>query len=287
MIENKLSEISTILKLCKIKDIGLLTGLGGVNIFLSTIKPKEFEQNIEENLSVIISEINYGFNGFSYCSGIAGFLWSLNFLINTKILEKNVHNIGNKLNSFLYTRMKHDLERNQWDFLHGAIGIGVSFLFNNPNKQTLSIIHKIIDNLDNLSIQDKNGGVKWKSHVLSNAVPMEVYNLSLAHGIASIIAFTTKTYAKGIDKQKSKIILEGAIKFLLMNQNDINKYNCYFPSWIRGVEVDKFSKLGWCYGDLGIGVVLYNAAQALDDNNLRAFALAVLRRSTFRRNMDE
>jgi lantibiotic modifying enzyme len=245
-----------------------------------------YEKKIENQLDIIISEINNGFYCHTYCSGISGFLWSLKYMIYYGVLDEMDCDIFNQFRTFLYTNMKEDLKANNWDFFHGAIGVGLFFMSDRVNDQSLEYVNELIIAMEDLSTVEHKGIFKWKSSVISNGNPLEVYNLGLAHGIPSIIAFLTKAYKNGINKEKSQKLLMGAIKYVLKNQNDVEKTNCYFPNWISDDDGSRYSRLAWCYGDLGIAVTLYNAAKVLDDISLEDFALKVLRYNTFRRDLE-
>ena len=284
-INSKLDEIIKLLLKSKINNISFLLGLSGINIALY-YQYKNNEQIIIKNIGKVISEINKGFSIHTYCSGISGFAWSLKHLIYKGFFDEKDCEILNQINPFIYKKMLNDLENKNFDFLHGAIGVGLYFISDLNNKSSLAHVSELVDKIEDLSIKDGKGILKWESLVIgSNNNLKLVYNLSLSHGMASIIAFLAKTYQKGINKTKSKKILVSAINYLLKNKNDISKYNCYFPSWICNTDENRQSRLAWCYGDLGISVALYNAAKVLNDTSLEEFALKVLHHSSCRRDL--
>lgn len=283
---SKQKEISGLLGSCNIDDISLLSGLSGINIAIYNLKSKNYKSNIIKNTEKILFEINNGFSVHTHCLGISGFLWSLKYFIGKGMLNAEENDITGEFNSFLYKRMKEDMENNNLDFLHGAIGLGLFFLNDSSNKNSLNYVKELIDKIEELSIIDSKGGLKWRSVVFIDRTPKEVYNLGLSHGISSIIAFLTKTYSCGVSKSKSKRLLKGAIKYLLSNKNDIEKNNCYFPSWISDDEENRSSRLSWCYGDLGIAVTLYNASEVLKNVELKKFSLKVLYQSALRRDLE-
>jgi len=185
--------------------------------------------------------------------------------------------------------MNEDLRNNNWDFLHGAIGIGLFFLMDLSNSKSFTYVKELVEGLNNLSINERKRELKWSSlsSLIPGGSPMKAYNLGLAHGIASIIAFLTKTYQKEISKSTSKRLLEGAVDYLLSKINDIKENICYFPSRVINGEVEKYSRLAWCYGDLSIATVLYNTSRVLNDKVLEEFALQVLRHNTLRRDLEK
>ena len=285
MLNNKLSEIARFITACNIKNIGLLSGLSGINIFSHALYDEHYELVLEKNLDSIISILNNGFSDHTYGSGISGFLWSLNYLKKYGILEKKDCDTFRQFHPYLYKRMRMDLEKNNWDLLHGAMGTGLYFLSDTTNSRSRKYVKEFIDYLAESLVVEQKGIYKWSSIVFIKGIPVEVYNFGLAHGITSIVAFLTKAYQYGISKTKSLRLLKGAIGFMLLNQNDITKHHCYFPSWTRKGTTDRQSRLGWCYGDLGIAVTLYHAAQVMGDGSLENFALKVLHHNTLRRDV--
>ena len=112
--------------------------------------------------------------------------------------------------------------------------------------------------------------IKWKSEIFGTADERTtVYNLSLSHGMASIVAILSKILARGINKEKTEKLLRGVINYILSNQFDIKNSLSYFPNSIS-LEGDKGpqSRLAWCYGDLGVSLALWNASKVLADNQL-------------------
>jgi lantibiotic biosynthesis protein len=285
-LDIKLEEICKSLHSCRMNKIGLFTGLSGINWAANHLKWIDSELILEKNLNIIVSEIEGGFADHTFSTGISGFLWSLNHLIASEAVDKEDCDIINLFYPFLYERMMQDLSNNNWDFLHGAIGVGLLFATDQGNEESLRYTNNLIDKLEEICIRDENDAYKWKSTIYMGNYRAEGYNLGLSHGITGIIAFLTKTYKKGINQAKSKKMLEGAIKYLLQNQNDLMVQDCYFPSWIGDGNANRKSRLGWCYGDLGIAVTLYNAAKVLEDIALEEFALKVLHYNTKRRNLE-
>lgn len=62
------------------------------------------------------------------------------------------------------------------------------------------------------------------------------------------------------------------------------KSTSLFPNWIlENGKVDKNSRLAWCYGDFGIGIVLLKASKVLKDEELRKKSLFILEHTTNRK----
>jgi lantibiotic modifying enzyme len=83
------------------------------------------------------------------------------------------------------------------------------------------------------------------------------------------------------------MLLNGAVNYLLGNTLDPEKYSCNFPSWISTDYPVSGSRLAWCYGDLGIGMSLWQAAQVTGNKAWRKKAIDTLIHTTGRRNPKE
>jgi len=120
-------------------------------------------------------------------------------------------------------------------------------------------------------------GVKWKS-ILNLETKKTGYNISLAHGMSSIAVILSKLYAiKELDQKMIKTLLQGCVNYILEQEIDKDKYGSFFPSIaIESMDAVSISRLGWCYGDLGISMALWQAGVALQNESWKNKALEVL-----------
>ena len=118
---------------------------------------------------------------------------------------------------------------------------------------------------------------------------LQGYNLALSHGISSIIIFLSRIVKNGMINEKINEMLHGAVSYVLSQEKDIIQFGSYFPSFIFKESPKSVSKsrLAWCYGDLGIGLALWNAGKAIDKVEWKEKGLEVLLHSTQRRTFDE
>jgi len=277
---DKLKEISEQLLISKENNLGLYTGLSGMNIFHAHYSKNN--DTIIQNIEKCINIISSGNVLHTFCSGVSGFLWSLKHLISIDVLSKNDVELFNQLNPFLNKKMVEDLNNDNWDFLHGALGVANYFL-EDLNINTIKYIEYLIKDIERKSIKDKNG-YKLSSFVFDNEKNYrKVFNLSLSHGMASIISFLSKAYSLGI--YKNKWLLNGIIEFYINNMNDLQKYNSYFSNTISEDDELCTSRLAWCYGDLGIGISLYEAAVNLGNKALEELSISLFMHSAKRNNL--
>ena len=181
--------------------------------------------------------------------------------------------------------MKKNINKGDYDYLHKALGIGLYFLSKKENKSSINIEYLLIK-LERNAERDLNG-LKWKS--FNQQENKEVYNLSLSHGIASIITFISQIYKNSIavNNRTNKLLCE-AVSFLLACKSIVpNSYNgSFFPSYVSANDgINKSgSRLAWCYGDLGIGIALWQASQVLLNKEWAKIAIDVLLQTTLRQD---
>ncbi len=291
LINDRVRLISDALeKFADYKSYSLLAGNSGIALFWYyywsfTKKDKYFEKG---NALILKS---FGFTNTnvknSLCDGISGFMWVVNHLVSNNFIDGDCNELFYETEPTICSSMMEDIKKGNYDYLHNALGIGLYFL-NRNNKQSIDYLEALIIELEKIAEKDING-LKWRSTIQTNNESKEVYNLSLSHGIASIIAFLSKAYKQDILKVKTKELLGGAITYLLSLKSDIpDAYSgAYFPSWkyVNENEIEtKSSRLAWCYGDLGIGIILWQAAHILQNAEWEKMAIDILLHTTTRKD---
>ncbi len=108
------------------------------------------------------------------------------------------------------------------------------------------------------------------------------FNLGLAHGIPGILAFLAIASLKGVEvKGQKETMMEIAswIRQKSFNKNDTIRWPYSVP-WeleIQKKTRDEDSKDAWCYGVPGIARALFLAGKALEDTELKSFAITAFR----------
>lgn len=59
----------------------------------------------------------------------------------------------------------------------------------------------------------------------------------------------------------------------------------YFPTYSKEHDSTLSSRLGWCYGDLGIAYILWKASLILKDVELERKSIKILQHNSFRRDL--
>jgi hypothetical protein len=107
------------------------------------------------------------------------------------------------------------------------------------------------------------------------------YNLSLSHGVASIVAVLALTYEKGYERERCHKLIHLALRWMwnVRNKQDASM----FPYTVTDVLQDQHSRLAWCYGDLGVASAFYLAGEKLGYKPWKDIGLHTIYKSTLRR----
>ncbi|MGE0078156.1 MAG: lanthionine synthetase C family protein [Bacteroidales bacterium] len=276
-----------------VNDIGMLSGLAGIAQFcfyygkyLKRDEPAEIGLNI---INKIFEKIEHKYQLPTYCSGIAGAAWSIIHLSENDFLDVDCDIVLNGIDDYLGNQMNYYIANNKYDYLHGAIGIGLYFLkrFETTKNDKLKAKYlvylvQLLSYLKETSIVDKQSdGLKWES--LSGVKNDNlVYNLGLAHGIPSILYFLNRLALNGIEVNKSNTLLWKGINYLQYSKLEGNEISLY-PSIISDNAKTSHSRLAWCYGDLGIGSVFSQLKITSVNEDARKIFLLSVKRT----NLDE
>lgn len=288
LLLNKISD--KIIQSNQYNNNGLLSGTMGEIIYLYEYSRvnKKYSSFAQQRLSRMYESIFNGNIFPTYCAGLAGIGSGIIYLQERNFISKA--DISPEIDYYIIAELEKLLNEKNFDFLHGAIGIGFYFLDRLKTNKNLSkkYLKIILSSLNENAETNDIGFIKWRKDRL---VP--VYDLSIAHGISSIVIFLCKIVEIGITENKETLILKenihSAINFILSTQLDVNKYKSYFPYSFKEntIEESRGSRLAWCYGDLSISIALLFASKILRDNKLYLKALEIIDFSSARRNLKE
>ena len=219
----------------------------------------------------------------TYSNGLAGTLVGLKHLQNIGMINIDMKEFESQIESYLVNKMIVDLDSDNYDFLHGAIGVGIYLQKAFPQK---SYHNLIISYLDNHRIQDSDNSFKWPSSIMKgNTNEMEtVYNISLSHGMSSIAVYLSRLIATGNNSRRITDLLSGTVNFILDQEIDSKQYGSFFPPVSKEFSVSA-SRMGWCYGDLSVAMSVFQAGLVTENNNWKQKALEVLNFATGRRDL--
>jgi lantibiotic modifying enzyme len=262
--------------------IGLLSGISGQiitcsELFLLEDMSQQWLDHLHQELEKRLIHEEFV---TTHCNGLAGIGWLYEYLHQRQIIEYDTNVLLEDFDLYLEHKLKYFMTVHSYDFLHGGVGIAFYFAKRAAKKATLvSVLNQFLEDLEKTGIQQDDNTIKWIS-VLGeqDKRPQLGYNISLSHGMASIVAVLAKLYnITGIDKEKTEQLLRGVVQYILAQEIDKDKYGSYFAGFaLESTPTIVKSRLAWCYGDLGIAVALYQAGIVLKENNWINKSLEIL-----------
>lgn len=277
-------------------DIGVLSGSAGLALFhfyYNEYNPNETSEDIGSTIiASIVNNINEGYNFHTFCGGIAGAAWTIELLNELDFIELDTDALLGVLDDYLNHVANLNEQESYYDFLHGLIGIGYYFLKRYKNtisndlkekykEMLLAMISKL-----NRTAKSSEDGVYWESFLIREE-GLKGCNLSLSHGLASIINFLSRLAQESDFSEEAMPLLEKAISHTLSYKKE--KPNAsFFPDWITDENKETQSnRLAWCYGDLGVAISLWKASGVIKNEEVKNTAIQLLEFAATRRDIEE
>ena len=300
-LESKLLEIKNSLtnEYCSVIDIGVHSGLSGVALF-QFYYSKYLDKDIhaEDGVTIITSaleRINEGYSYPTFCTGISGVGWVIDHLEEQKFLDIDADELLLGLDEYLHAQMVSEMKNKRYDFLHGAIGHAYYFVKRYQRTKSTAlrdnyrkILVEFLDLLEKISEKEGEDKLKWRSETEVRVDEIKtVYNLSLSHGMSSIVGVLSKLHELDEFKEKSYSMLRKAINYIMSFMNEDKNASSLFPRTILlNGEFEGTGRLAWCYGDLGIALQFWHASKVLKDDMLGSTALEVFKHNAKRKTAE-
>ena len=293
-LKNKLGEINKDLleNYSKVNNVGVLSGLSGISLFFfycsRFLKDDDlFDMGITA-IEDCVQMINEKSAPTTYFNGVVGFGWVLDHLEKEGFIEFDCDGFFYGIDDNLSTTMFGAMKSKNYDFINGAIGYALFFLCRYRNTKSSNLKEKYKGILLRFIALLKDNGeedydtIKWLS-ITDIETQERGYNLSLSHGISSIIAILTKFCEFDDLKLYARPMLLKAVNYLIGSKNTSDRLFCFFPNSVPLTGKIRYnSRLAWCYGDLGIGITLWKAAKVLGNQELETISLSILEHASQR-----
>jgi lantibiotic biosynthesis protein len=220
----------------------------------------------------------------TFCSGLSGVHWLYTFLYNNGLLETADWEFLCTDDDLLADSAIAMLEQGNYDFLHGALGIAWQLLYKNPQQRQV-FFDKVFALFDQLIQKSSHGLFPHYVAVENISYPQEV-NLSLSHGMTSVLKFCLECYQRRICIDKARLLAENIIRFLQSHTIPGALKNNFADIVHANGHMTSYNRLAWCYGDMSMGLVLYQAGVCFNNRELCRGAHDLLLKTTERRNFD-
>ena len=299
ILKKQLEEISKIIQLNYRKEehLGVLAGISGMALFqfyyAKYLDDDRFSDLGVEMISYCIEKINEGYSYPTYCTGIAGFGWTMQHLNDEGFIELDCDDLLGEFDAYLHNQMRLDISTRNFDFLHGAIGYGFYFLKRYNGTEIKELKNRYLDYLKELimalekSAIKKDNYYKWES-VLDIRRGNKGFNFSLSHGMSSILNFLSRAHVIDKLREITEDSLIGCLNYLLSFENKSPENKSLFPSWIEPeLPIEYNARLAWCYGDLGVGLSMVKAGVSLNNIEIQKRGVEILNSTTKKKIPEE
>lgn len=239
-------------------------------------------ERIEESLE----SIDKGYYSHTYANGLAGVFWALNHFIEQDFINDSVRESMSPFDQYLGDKMLEYIAKGEFDFLHGALGVALYFLKRRKCNPGLdSYLEQLVEGLHNCSIEIDINTIKWHSS-FSNEDGEPEPNICLSHGMSSIAIMLAKFIKANIAVKCAAPLLHRTVNYILSQEIDSTQYISCFPTTSLERHPQQLtSRIAWCYGDLGVGMALYQAGQAANVNRWYEKGMEVLKYSCSRQDL--
>lgn len=268
-------------------DFSLIDGMSGELIFnmycwklfkIEAIYNKSFEL-LGQIFSVLSRTKDCQVN---FSNGIVGFAWTLIHLNKEFQLKIECDSFLNRVDQFCQGIIPKLSAVHNYDLFHGTIGIGLYLLERELSKENYDALREILIGIDNMSQKDKaSEDIKWFDQYSH-------YNLGLAHGVPSIVAFISRVLDKNIEKELCYSLIQKSLNGILAQKarnNSISFFPCAIDS--SNNKILDPSRLAWCYGDLGIARSLWLAGKVTKNEEWKKEAINIMLHAAERKSLKE
>jgi lantibiotic biosynthesis protein len=207
----------------------------------------------------------------SLYSGGAGVAWAVTHLCDDEAAVRVCAPVDAALEKWFAT----PVATRDYDLISGTVGAGLYLLAAPPSVSRTAHLRTIVDELE-ATARPANDGVMWFTapELLPPwqraLAPNGYVNLGLAHGVPGVIGLLARMLTAGIEPTRTRTLLERAMTW--MQAAALTGTHSRFSTWSGESLPSHPSRLGWCYGDLGIAPVFLMAARAAGRDDWHAEA---------------
>lgn len=218
------------------------------------------------------------------CRGLAGIFWGIEYLIAQGFIEDDIRESLEEFDEYLSASMLQHIRAGHFDFLHGALGMALYLLkHRRSNPAVEAALREVIDHLEAQAIRPDDNKMYWLASV--SDTEHGLLNIALSHGITAVAMLLCRYIAEDVEPLRCREMLEKVVAQILEERIDEQVHGSCFPSANKARDQRHlFSRLGWCYGDLGIALMLWQCGNAIDRADWKAEALRIFQFNCKRRD---
>lgn len=246
--------------------VDLAQGAAGIALLFAYARQLSCEREIDHFLNRAISGLGKVPLESSLFQGVAGILWTIHHLRSRLALPID-EDATQEIDEALLSSVSQGHPTACYDLISGTVGVAVYALERLPSAWSYECLTSILDRLEQTALSDGEGGLTWKTDV--RWVPITdrefaadgYFNLGVAHGVPGVIGVLASMLRCGVEPHRVTPLLRGSVRWLLRHR-DPDRVAAQYGYWTTGTFTKKGTGIAWCYGDLGIALVLLRAAEA-------------------------
>ncbi|WP_157579233.1 lanthionine synthetase C family protein [Spirosoma montaniterrae] len=200
----------------------------------------------------------------SLVGGFTGVGWLLQHLATLNLIDEDADTFTH-LDGLVSQSVELDIRMRYYELMNGLVGKGLYCLSRGGVMD--DTLRRVVEGLVQTA-DHRPEGLTWRYYGQAE----ERYSLGLSHGIPGVIAFLSRLLTRSFMPHIVRPLLIDTIRWLLSQENQAGQER-HFPRFVPDRDP---SRLGWCYGDMGVAIALWPAAQALNDDVLRQKAIQIM-----------
>ena len=270
---------------------GLVSGKAGVACFYAYYdhwtRSDKHKDLVQDWIGQALNPPARHYPDLRFSSGMAGVAWMIHHLSENMLVDWDVGDIFDELDEHLYSFMITEMKSGHFDYLHGALGLALYFLRQPRNEKYRRYIEELVAELEKIAEEGPNETLKWASPTFENDEEY-AYNLSLSHGMSSIILILSKTLSENMAIGEAEHIIRCGLGYMGGQKLAEGEYiSTYPPLALESMKKVCHSRLAWCYGDIGPGLAFYYGGNAINSDSLTHHGMEVLLDTCIRRDLKE
>ncbi len=266
-----------------IQDPSLFSGHAGIALFFAHLGESPLGDTVDQKHAILhLKSATSGLRTVpmdpSFGSGLAGVMWTLAHLKKLsggKLRKRGFSSIDRTIADIIDDGFWSQLV-GLWE---GQVGIAVYLMERLPDPQSRARLRRLVLNLRKIATATELGvfwqmplGLYADHHETESQASESEVNLGVAHGVPGVIAALSRLCLARIEARTTRELLEGAVEWLLAQRLPEDHR---FPYAVCPGRQPSPARVAWCYGEPGIAIALYSAAQALRDRQLARLALKI------------
>lgn len=252
-----------------VEDISLASGRVGVALgfdYIGRAVPELPSRDIKAVGQQIVSDLGSATLDASLYGGFTGVAWGLGTILNLD--EASFIEVDSTLSELI------DSGRLLDDLVYGLAGFGLYAMSRLPSSGGENILGRVVEVISDRAIHD-DAGLTWYTRPenlptsVTSEYPSGYMNVGVAHGVPGQLYVLAAAAAAGVPVDRH--VLDRGLAWL-MSKADFQAEGSVLPTLVLpdGFQV-RPARTAWCYGDLGVSVVLVEIARLLGRRDLFEF----------------